>query len=52
MTWTEMAEMWAGVELGRDDDNDQLIRKTYQFVATNFQQSQGWELLSDGAIRS
>lgn len=52
MTWTEMAAMWDGVDLVRDDDMDKLIRKTYQFVATNFQQSQGWDLMSDGKIRS
>lgn len=52
MTWTEMAAMWEGVELVRDDEMDKLIRKTYQFVATNFQQSQGWDLISDGKIRS
>ncbi len=52
MTWTEMAAMWDGVELVRDDEMDKLIRKTYQFVATNFQQSQGWDLMTDGKIRS
>lgn len=52
MTWTEMAAMWDGVDLVRDDEMDKLIRKTYQFVATNFQQSQGWDLMSDGKIRS
>jgi hypothetical protein len=52
LKWTEMVDLWDGVDLVRNEDTDDRIRTTYQFVARNFQQSQSWDLISDGKIRS
>jgi hypothetical protein len=45
LTWDEIATAWQETELEASKEVDDLIKSTYRFLATNFEQSQNWALM-------
>ena len=42
LDWEEMIDLWADQTIETDSGVENLVRKTYRFVATNFPLSQSW----------
>lgn len=46
MDWQEMVQAWKDQPMARSENMEKLMRRTYQFLATNYPQSQPWSLMT------
>ena len=44
--WDKLFEAWDDVSMSRSDDNEQLLRETYRFLAPRFMRTDEWVLFS------
>ncbi len=49
MAWSEMFEAWNGCHVEHSEENEDLLRETYRFLAPRFLQVSEWKLVTKAA---